>query len=58
MYFPQQASVMHHVTQQELDGVSIADVLTKGSNAPSRTLIHHCGREIHALRFIYGRCLY
>ncbi|MPC84326.1 hypothetical protein E2C01_079063 [Portunus trituberculatus] len=39
--------------EEELDGISITDVLTKNAHPPSRTLIHHCDRNIHALRFIY-----
>ncbi|KAG0719200.1 hypothetical protein GWK47_050978 [Chionoecetes opilio] len=54
------ASTSYHVPPMnlELDGVSIANVLTKGARSPSRTLIHHCREEIHALRFIYDTAVY
>uniref|UniRef100_A0A0P4WJV3 Sulfatase N-terminal domain-containing protein n=1 Tax=Scylla olivacea TaxID=85551 RepID=A0A0P4WJV3_SCYOL len=45
--------LLPHLPYRELDGMSITDVLTKNAHAPSRTLIHHCDRNIHALRFIY-----
>lgn len=50
---PSLTELLPDMPPRDLDGVSIADVLTKGSYAPSRTLIHHCGKRIHALRFVY-----
>lgn len=55
---PPLQDLMPHLPYRELDGMSIADVLTKGSHPPSRTLIHHCGGKIHALRFIYEKAVF
>ncbi|KAK4327232.1 hypothetical protein Pmani_002288 [Petrolisthes manimaculis] len=55
---PTLSELLPHLPQRELDGMDIADLLTNGVASPSRSLLHHCGREIHAVRLVYNTQVY
>nr|XP_045604189.1 arylsulfatase H-like [Procambarus clarkii]XP_045604190.1 arylsulfatase H-like [Procambarus clarkii] len=55
---PSLPKLLPHLPPRDLDGVSIAKLLTSGEFPPSRSLLHHCGRDIHAVRIIQENLAY
>lgn len=56
VYLGEEGELIIPLPQQELDGVSLAELLTSGTPLPRpRVLLHHCGRILHALRLVQGR---
>nr|XP_053629159.1 arylsulfatase H-like [Cherax quadricarinatus] len=55
---PSLPDLLPHLSPRDLDGVSIAKLLTDGEPPASRSLLHHCGRDIHAVRVIHGNLAY
>ncbi|KAK7084754.1 hypothetical protein SK128_001903 [Halocaridina rubra] len=50
--------LMPNMSQNEVDGISIAKLLFRQSNAEPRVFLHHCAKSIHALRWAKENYVY
>lgn len=51
-------SLFPDLPERDLDGVSLAGLLTEGTALRPRSLIHHCRQAIHALRLVVEARVY